>query len=193
MSEGPEQCSGSCDCCERVKELEESLDDMVAMQTFDSVVQGLRRRIDGNSEDIDDLTTDVSEYSERIANLEQEVAATKGIDEKQRALPQRRASDLRRALVRRATSKSENDRTAGRASMYYKEVQDLFADLGYGQVHRAECMKAMRDATHGDGFSMGTKHSRHGNEVKAVLADTEDLPPGIACRDPTTREWGEEV
>ena len=183
MSENPEDSRGSegCERCEGLKERVDALEISQARTISDFVKPALGEL----REDRDDARQQRVELRERLDALQQQIDAVYGLADDERSTPAKRAADLRLALIRRA--RNSTGPSAGRASMYYREVQECFADLGHETVHRPECMRAMEDAAHADGFSIGTKTSDHGNEVKAIRVDTDALPRGIACSDPTTR------
>lgn len=168
---------------DRLGDFEQRLDALETSQAR-TISQLIKPALDELREARDDARQERVELRERINALQQQLDAVYGLADDERSTPAKRAADLRTALIRRA--QHSTGPSAGRASMYYKEVQECFADLGHETVHRPECMRAMEDAAHADGFSMGTKTSEHGNEVKAVRVDTESLPRGIACSDPTT-------
>jgi len=128
----------------------------------------------------------VEDLQAQVNQLEGRVEALMGVEEEAASSPDKRAQDLKQALIRRADARTDDG--AGRASMYYKEVQDLFADLGHGDVKKPECYKAMNDVAETDGFFETSKVSREGSEVKAVAVKTAELSPDTGSSNPTTRE-----
>ena len=169
--------------CEHCGDLEERVDALETSQAR-TISQFVKPALDELRDARDDARQERVELRERLNALQQQLDAVYGLADDERSTPAKRAADLRLALIRRA--QNSTGPSAGRASMYYKEVQECFADLGHETVHRPECMRAIEDASNADGFSVGTKTSEHGNEVKAIRVDTDALPRGIACSDPTT-------
>jgi hypothetical protein len=183
VSENPENSRVSAGC-ERCEDLEKRVDALETSQAR-TISEFVKPALDELREDRDDARDERVELRERLDALQQQLDAVYGLADDERSTPAKRAADLRLALIRRAQNSTGPN--AGRASMYYREVQECFADLGHETVHRPECMRAMEDAAHADGFEIATKTSDHGNEVKAIRVDTDALPRGIACSDPTTR------
>lgn len=171
-----------CDCCEKLAERVDALETSQSR----TINQFVKPAIGGLREDRDDARQQRVELREHVAMLQQQIDAVYGLAEGERSTPAKRAADLRMALIRRAQNSTGPN--AGRASMYYKEVQECFADLGHDTVHRPECMRAITEAAEADGFSIGTKTSQHGNQVKAIRVDIEALPSTVACSGPTTRD-----
>ena len=171
--------------CERCEELEQRVEALETSQSR-TISQFIKPSLEDLRDTCDDARQERVELREHVAALQQQVDAVYGLAEGERSTPAKRAADLRMALIRRAQNSTGPN--AGRASMYYKEVQECFADLGHDTVHRPECMRAIEDAAEADGFSIGTKTSAHGNEVKSIRVDTDALPAGVACSGPTTQD-----
>lgn len=153
----------------------------------------VKPRLDDLEADRDDAREERAELQQQIHALEEElthltakVESLIGLADDEESNPTKRVADLRQALIRRAEDRSDID--VDRASMYWEEVQDLFSDLGHGDISRPDCYKAMRDAADAPGFKEGTKNSRHGNDVKAILVDLDALHGSASCRSPTTRD-----
>lgn len=182
----------SDECAERLDELEEMVqslrDDYEA--TRDHVIQpqidGLEDLSDDARADRAELRSDIDALQAQVDRLQATLDALSGLADGQESNPHKRAQDLAQALIRRAEARSENDK----ASMWWKEVRDMLADQGHGEVSKPDCYKAMDWVADGDSpaFSEGTKTSDSGNQVKAVRVELDALRADDGSRNPTTRE-----
>lgn len=149
-------------------------------------IEDLEEQRDDAREERAELKAQVEMQSKRIQDLERRLQGLVGLAEDETGGPEKRKTDLRMGLIRRAEAKS--DANAGRAAMHYKEVQHYFAEIGHGDVSKPDCYKAMEDAAAGEGYKLNTKQ-KNGREVKAVVVDLEKLPSSAAdatSRNPTT-------
>jgi len=177
---------------DRVEALEEALESVRDSQSAyrDQIV---KPRLDGLEDTRDDAREERAELKETVQTLEQEVAGLRaelrsiaGVGESEDTSPDKRVADLRQAMIRRA--KARTDGGQGYTSLWWQEVQNLFADLGHGEICKPDCYKAMREGAKGTGFEMGSTHNSDGREVKAICLNVDELPALDASRTPTTGE-----
>lgn len=142
-------------------------------------------QLDAAADERAEILEVVENLQSQVNRLESKMEALMGVEDPAASNPQKRCQDLRNALMRRAEARSDDGE--GKAAMYYKEVQDLFADTGHGEVKKPECFKAMEDASDAAGFFETSKTSQHGNEVKAVAVNMADLAADAGGSNPTTR------
>jgi flagellar biosynthesis chaperone FliJ len=176
---------------ERLDELEEMIqslrDDYEA--TRDHVIQP---QIDDLEDASDDARADRAELRSEIQGLQAQVDrlqatldALQGLSESQQTSPAARNQDLAQALIRRAEARPDDQ--PAKAAMWWKEIRDMMADQGHGEVSKPDCYKALEDVAQQPGFSEGTKRSDAGNQVKAVRVELDALRAESGSRNPTTR------
>lgn len=146
----------------------------------------LGERLDESRQERRVLEDELGDLRSEVHDLQAKVESLLGVSEEAATSPEKRRQDLQQALIRRAEARTGDG--ARKTSMYWEEIQDLFADLGHGEVKKPECYQALDEVAECDGFHLGTKTSRNGNEVKAVLVDLDDLESG--SRNSTTRHPG---
>lgn len=150
----------------------------------------LQDRLDDLEEENEQLQETVERQGQRIEELDHQVENLIGVDDQDLSTHDKRVRDVRAAMIRRAEAKADkrSDTIEGKVALYYKEIQNLLADHGHGQVHREQAHRIMDDIEHVDGFSEGTKRSAHGNDVKAVRLDLAALPAYARRNNVTTPE-----
>lgn len=150
-------------------------------------------RLDDALARLDDVEAENQQLRERVEQLDHQVENLIGVDDPDRSTHDKRVRDVRAAMIRRAEAKAEtrSDGIEGKIALYYKEIQDLLADHGHGQIHREQAHRIMADIANVDGFSEGTKRSAHGNDVKAIRLNLASLPAYARRHNVTTRETGE--
>jgi len=154
----------------------------------DAVLKPRLDDLDGRSDDARadraELRATVEDLQETVAHLNAKLESLLGVDAPSASTPVKRERDLAQALIRQADARSDD--YAGKASKHYREVQNLYAELGHGDVNRSECYDAMRSVAELPGFDKGTKVSDAGNQVECVRVELETLHREIECCDSTT-------
>lgn len=141
-------------------------------------IRELEERVDDLEAENDELQKTVEEQGARIEELDHQVENLIGVDDPDLSTRDKRKRDVRAAMIRRAEAKAQkqSDQMVGKIALYYAEIQDLLADHGHGDVHREQAHRIMDDIENVDGFTKGTKTSKHGNEVKAIRLNLAELP-----------------
>lgn len=142
-------------------------------------VHELEDRVDALEAENETLRDKVEQQGARLEQLDTQLENLIGVDDPDLSTHDKRVRDVRAAMIRRAEARSDGGE--GKIALYYAEVQDLLADHGHGDVHRQQAHRIMGDIKNVDGFTEGTKTSKHGNEVKAIRLDLDALP-GYARR-----------
>ena len=138
-------------------------------------------------DEVQSLKGELREVRKQSQRLEQQLESIAGLAEDEQSSPAKRTADLRQAMIRRAEAKEDDlDNPSASVALYYKEVQDLLADLGHGTVYKQQAFDAMEEAVNTDGFSWTHKHSAAGNRVKAVVLNLDALPAYAVGNDITT-------
>lgn len=178
---------------DRIDELEDEIEfvDQKHQQRTEQVTKPRLAELEQHSDDARqeraELFALVEDLQERVAELDQRLTDMAGLAEDQQSNPDKRVSDLRQSMIRRAKARSDTDGFE-KVALYYQEVQDIFAELGHGEISRPDCYKAMDDLAESDGFEIGKKSSADGNRVKAIRLDLAELRASAACRNPTTQQ-----
>ncbi|MDZ7701840.1 MAG: hypothetical protein U5J98_07075 [Halobacteriales archaeon] len=121
----------------------------------------------------DEVADRLADHEERIAELEQQLESVVGLADGEQSSPDKRATDLAMALIRRAKNRTDEDRYA----MWWQDVRDSLADLGHGPpVHKQWCFDAMEDVARADGFGEVKIKNPDGRQVKAVRVRLAELP-----------------
>jgi len=182
---------------DRVEELEEDIQfvDEKVNSRIDQTVMPRLDALESQSDDARDERAElfqlVESLQETVAELDQRLQDMAGLAEGQASNPDKRLSDLRQAMVRRAKARDDNDADEyAKVALWWKEVQNLFADLGHGEISKPDCYKAISDLEDYPGFSTGKKTNDNGNRVKAIRLDLAELRAHAAGRNPTTPEAG---
>lgn len=142
----------------------------------------LRGRVEDTRQELEETKNDLERFRQWRDDVEARVSTVTGVDSEEQSTAELRRKDLRTALINRA--KTNN----GKSSMYYKEIEEVYADNGHGKVSREQIFRDMEAVEKGDGFDIDTKHSRKGNKVKAIRLNGDELPVPLACNSVTTRE-----
>jgi len=171
---------------ERLEDLEER---MAVLEGFQEniVKQQMMSRLDDLEQAvarIDELEQENQQLRAMVQDLKGQLETVSDLAEDQQTTPEKRAADVRSALIRRAKARADGE---NRAAMHYQDVMDALADLGHGSLHKPQAFDAMEDAAEGEGFSMGTK-AKNGNQVKAVRVDLDALPAHVASNEINTGE-----
>lgn len=173
---------------EQMADLEAMIEDLEQTQkviretTIKPRIESLQEELNDARGERQSLREELDETREVVAELRTELEAIAGLADDQATNPEKRLSDLRHVLIRRAKA---NDHEVSK--MYWQEVQDAFADLGHGEIARPMCYDAMEQLAEQQGFSESKKTSASGNRVKCVKVELGSLRRDIACSDPTTR------
>lgn len=147
-------------------------------QVIQPQLEELREQRDDAREERAELKAQVEMLTKRNRELEAKLDSVIGLAEDETGGPEKRKTDLRMGLIRRAEAKS--DANAGRAAMHWKDVQHFFADQGYGEVVKPLCYDAMEDAACADGFQLlEDGKQKDGRDVRAVAVDLEELPDTV--------------
>lgn len=154
----------------RVKRLEHRIDHL------------LKPEQDEQAEQLDEIRRENEALRDRVAELEaatdtlrDRLEATVGVADASESTPQRRARDLREALVRVA----RNTDAAG-VTWWWQEVRDHLAQQGHEGFSKPTYYTAMDDAADKDGFVLADKRvPSHDQPVKAIRVKFDELPPAI--------------
>jgi hypothetical protein len=138
----------------------------------------LQDSLDDALDRLDEVEAANEQLQARVEQLDIQVENLIGVDDEDLSTHDKRTRDVRAAMIRRAEAKADkrSDNIEGKVALYYKEIQDLLADHGHGQIHREQAHRIMDDIVNVDGFTEGTKSSDHGNDVKAILLNLAALP-----------------
>ena len=158
-------------------------------------LDSLTSKLDEALDRLDDLEAEKQEFRDRIEQLDHQIENLIGVDDADRSTHDKRVRDVRAAMIRRAEAKADtrSDTIEGKIAFYYKDVQNVLADHGHGQIHREQAHRIMDDIEDVDGFTEGTKRSTHGNDVRAIRLDLAELPAYARRHNVTTPETGEGV
>jgi len=132
----------------------------------------------------EELRATVETLSQRTDALEATLETVVGVDDASDSNPEKRATDLRLALVRDAEQRTDSH--AGKAQMWWREVQQFFARTGHGDITKPDCYKAMKwaagdpdDAPEsmrpGRGFQLTDKQNPNGQDVMAVAVNVDEI------------------
>lgn len=190
-----EQGSELDDVVARLEALEADVEDVAtdagrardrANWIHDEVVEPLQEENEALRRRVDDLEEMVIQHEKRFDGLV-------GLDsETSTAGPEKRANDLREAMIRRAKTRNTDK---GKLGLWKDEVKALFVDLGYVEegdrgtrctVSKPDLYKAMEDVAEMPGFAETSKTNEQGTEVKAVKVDVPAVPGESVGRNPTT-------
>lgn len=155
---------------------------------FKPKMQELETRCDDAREQREEHQEELDQLRSRVTELEAKMDSVVGLAEGERGTPQKRSGDLRLGLIRRAKARSGVGE--GKAAMHWQDVQDFFAETGYGEVKKPECYKAMSDAAEAEGFVVkdDAKELR-GRMSKAIRVELSALPENaelLHSSNPTT-------
>ncbi|MFB6188802.1 MAG: hypothetical protein ABEI57_02860, partial [Halapricum sp.] len=158
-------------------------------------IDDLESQSDDARADRAELRAAVEDLQNKVARLQAELESLTGLEEGQATSPDKRANDLQRIMIQRAEERGDDGEFA-RVQLWYREVQDLFLDLGHGEISKPDCYKAMRAVAERSGFESSTTINANGNEVETVRLDADELfretgssdsnSAGDASRNPTT-------
>lgn len=180
----------NADMAERIAELEEKLEyinadqDNWRQQVYQPQAQTAAEERAEIAAECQELRATVETLSQRTDALEATLETVVGVDDASDSSPGKRATDLRLALVRDAEQRSDSH--AGRAQMWWREVQQFFARTGHGDISKPDCYKAMKwaagdpdDAPEslrpGRGFQLTDKQNPNGHDVMAVAVDISEI------------------
>lgn len=196
---------------DRVADLEDQIDYLKQNtenwreQVFKRKLDDLRAERDDAQEERAELQAELNVVKEELSSVKAELEAAVGVEDSDASNPQKRAKDVRQALIREARDRT--DATGGVShSMWWREIQQFFSRTGHGHITKPDCYKAMRWAagegedvperfTPGDGFAITQKANSDGRDVKAVKVVLDELPGEVvgeegASRNPTTGKTG---
>lgn len=142
-------------------------------------LQELKERQDDLEAENEKLRETMEQQEARIEQLDHQVETLIGVDDSKHSTKKKRVRDVRAAMIRRAEAKAQkySDVSKGKIALYYKEVQNLLADHGHGDVYDTQVRRIMDEIENVDGFTFGKKTSpESGREVKALKLNLEALP-----------------
>jgi hypothetical protein len=174
---------------DEVEEFTEFVDTKHERRVDDTV----KPRLDDHDDQLDtareeraDLQAAVKQLQQQVTMLDERLEGIAGLADDQETNPQKRVADLREAMIRRAEAREDREDNP-RVKMWWREVQDLFADYGHGEVSKPDCYKAMREAADSvPGFEESSKTNQNGNDVKAIRLNLTVLRGSEPGRSPTT-------
>lgn len=152
----------------------------------------LLNQIQARDDRIDELEDRVDRLEELVLETQESLDGIAGLAKDKQATPEKRAADLRTALIRRAQA-----RDAKGAKMWWREAWNTLTDLGHDDLDNKNSAKplvynAMEDAAEEEGFAETTTKTECADgvrrEVKAIRVDLEELPGVAAGKDVTTAE-----
>lgn len=185
--------------CEDCEALEERLDDLEEYIEFvqndhdawkENVYQPQKQSAAAERDDARqqrvELQAAVDALQSRVTELERKLDSVVGVDDAKDSNPEKRANDLRLALIRDAEERGDSHDQ--KSQMWWEDVQQFFARTGHGEVSKPDCYKAMKWASGeeehapasfqpGAGFAMTTKTNPNGHEVMAVKVDVTEIDP----------------
>lgn len=142
----------------------------------------LRSRLSALRDDHDDLAQRVDELESEVESLRAWRENVTGVADDQESTPEKRALDLREAMIRQARQTS-----ADGVTWWWQQVEENLISLGHGGFKKPTYYAAMEDAAEADGFDITTKtvSIQQGErtitkEVKAVRVKLENLPANDA-------------
>lgn len=137
----------------------------------------LASRISSNEDEIDALHDRIDELEATVEHLDSEMESFIGVSENQRSTPEKRAADLRQAMIRAARNTS-----AEKGVKWWKDnVAEHLAAVGHKDLHKPDYYDAMEDAAEADGFEETTKTvTKDGRtwDAKAIRVTLSELPGG---------------
>lgn len=138
----------------------------------------LRSRLEALREDHDELEARVDDLEDEVERLRAWRENVTGVADDQESTPDKRALDLREAMIRQARQTS-----ADGATWWWQQVQENLISLGHGGFKKPTYYAAMEDAAEADGFDITTKtvtipqgDRTVTKDVKAVRVKLEKLP-----------------
>lgn len=143
---------------------------------------------------IEDLEAENEQLQTRVEQLDHQVENLIGVDDPDLSTHEKRVRDVRAAMIRRAEAKAEkhSDVSKGKISLYYKEVQNLLADHGHGDIYDTQVRRVMDEIENVDGFTYGKKTSPESNrKVTALRLNLEALPTYAGTNDVFSSSVGE--
>jgi len=152
----------------------------------------LLSQIQSRDDRIDELEDRLDRLEEMVLETQENMEGITGLAKDENATPEKRAADIRTALIRRAQA-----RDAKGAKMWWREAWNTLLDLGHEDLsdkNRAKPLiyNAMEKAADGDGFAETTTKTECADgvrrEVKAIRVDLEELPGAAAGKDFTTAQ-----
>ncbi|AEH39459.1 hypothetical protein [Halopiger xanaduensis] len=152
----------------------------------------LVNQIEARDDRIDDLENRVDRLENLVLEVQENIDGIAGLAKDENATPEKRASDIRTALIRRAQARDMQG-----AKMWWRDAWNTLLDLGHEDLsdkNRAKPLiyNAMEKAAEGEGFAMTTTKTECADgvkrEVKAIRVDLEELPASAAGNGFTTAE-----
>ncbi len=150
-------------------------------------------QIQSRDDRIDELEDRMDRLEEIVLEVQDSVDGVAGLAKNEKATPEKRAADIRTALIRRAHARDMKG-----AKMWWREAWNTLLDLGHDDLSNKDSAKplvynAMERAVEGtDGFTMDTTHAECADgvkrEVKAIRVSLEDLPASGPGKEFTTGE-----
>jgi len=172
MSEKHDESSIEPGLKHRVEDLEiefEALENYTK-QIVDAQLNEQDERIAELENKVDELTELVHQRDQEVAELHGKLESIAGLSDDEQSTPEKRATDLRTALIRQAKSDGDAVRE-GTASKTWRGVTTTLEDFGHGTIHPPQAYSAMEDAADVPGFSHTTNDG--GDQIiKVNLAKT---------------------
>ena len=172
---------------ERLDQLEERIESVSETQkavretSVKPRLQQLKADSDDAREERAELQAEIQDLRATVAQLQTKLEAVAGLADDEASNPEKRAADLRQALIRHARDRD------GTATMYWREVKDTLQTLGHSDLKRPQIYTAIEDAATTDGFEKTKTTSDHGNRVTAIRVDIDELTAESACNEINTR------
>lgn len=162
-------------------ELDHLRDDVEAYreQIIKPRLSDIEERQDALEAENEELRETVDHLQARVGQLDTQLENLIGVDDAELSTHDKRVRDVRAAMIRRAEAKAErySDMGEGKIALYCREIQNLLADHGHGEIYDTQARRIMDDIENVDGFSFGEKTSpTSGRQVKALRLDIELLP-----------------
>jgi hypothetical protein len=142
----------------------------------DYVKSFLAGRVDDNEEAIEDLQDRVADVETDLAEAQQRLDALGGLAKHERSTPDKRALDLKDAMI-----KAAQEADADGVTWWKDDVRDSLAGRGHSGLHKPDLYDAMDSVADEAGFEETTKHvTKDGRtyDARAVRVKLHELPGG---------------
>ncbi|NHN49990.1 hypothetical protein G9464_20690 [Halostella sp. JP-L12] len=144
----------------------------------------LKSRVDTLEDENQMLRKELEHLRAELEETKQEIEAFTG-PSGGRSPPEKRAADLKHALIRAAEEASNASVNKAGAKKHYRDAWESLAEAGHTDLNKPDVYDAMEDAAEAEGFFLGQK-SCDGRKIKAVGVKLDELPAHERGRDSTT-------